>query len=306
MDRAQATAALDKAYDPVTTGTGRGARRTPATCRCRMRSSAATSTPARWSEAALRDRARRHHRRTGAGRDPPRTDRTRRSSRRSCSTSGACRRRRRTRPHRSIARQSTPDRPRAPRAVHVPRPDGPRLRRDRRHRRGARGRAAASTPPPRSACRPIATVIRPGARADAEVDGRARSPPSAWTAELVVTFRGPGVEDHAADRSESWIEFADDGTGRSSRSWTTPRSPRRSSPVAKDVKRPPLSAAFFRAPGGRVVGVAAGKDGLRLDADRDRGGDRAALADRADGRRRRRRSRSRSRRSPRRSRPRRP
>ena len=84
LDRAQATAALDKAYDAVTTG--RVVIQTEAGDV--VRALCAVRPPRRHRGDGRRRaprRARRHDRRTGAGRDPPRPRRRRRSSRPSCS-----------------------------------------------------------------------------------------------------------------------------------------------------------------------------------------------------------------------------
>ena len=53
--------------------------------------------------------------------------------------------------------------------------------------------------------------------------------------------------------------------------------------VAKGVRREPLSATYLRAPGGKIVGVAAGKNGRQLDASATAHGIMVALAARAYG-----------------------
>ena len=98
---------------------------------------------------------------------------------------------------------------------------------------------------------------------------------------LIVAFRGQEWKFKAA-RIRKWIHFADEGTGTVRPSVNLTAITKALKPVAKDVKRPPLSAAFFRSHG-RVVGVAASRDGLRLDVTATAAAVAHAIADRGRG-----------------------
>ncbi|HEY6570312.1 MAG TPA: peptidoglycan binding domain-containing protein, partial [Candidatus Limnocylindrales bacterium] len=98
---------------------------------------------------------------------------------------------------------------------------------------------------------------------------------------LIVAFRGQEWKFKAA-RIRKWIHFADEGTGTVRPMVNLTAITKALKPIAKDVKRPPLSAAFFRARG-RVVGVAASRDGLRLDVTATAAAVAQAIADRGRG-----------------------
>ena len=125
-----------------------------------------------------------------------------------------------------------------------------------------------------------ATEIRPS-RGDAEVQA-AKAAADRMVGRVVVTFRKDRWKIAPATVS-SWIGYTTASDGSVQPVANTAMIQKSLKKVSKGVRRDPLSAAYLRAPGGRIVGVAAGKDGLRLDAEQTAVAIRDALVRRAYG-----------------------
>ena len=99
---------------------------------------------------------------------------------------------------------------------------------------------------------------------------------------VVVTFRKDRWKIAPATVS-SWIGYTTASDGSVQPVADIAKIQKSLKKVSKGVRRDPLSAAYLRAPGGHIVGVAAGKDGLRLDAEQTAVAIRDALVRRAYG-----------------------
>jgi vancomycin resistance protein YoaR len=125
------------------------------------------------------------------------------------------------------------------------------------------------------------TVIPP-AHDDAEIAAAKTSAQQMGGGRVVVTFRDQKWK-IPASTVKSWLGFGTAADGSVQPVADVAKIQKALKKVAKGVRRAPLNAAYLRAPGGHIVGVAAGKDGLRLDAPATAAAIRDALLHRASG-----------------------
>ncbi len=116
--------------------------------------------------------------------------------------------------------------------------------------------------PPEVRVPAVATVIPP-ALTDVEVE-TAKLAADRMDAKLVVAFRGKEWKIKAAT-VRRWLGFSHGADGSVAPVVNMAAIRKSLKPVGKGVKRAPISAVYFKS-GGRVVGVAPSKDGLRIDA----------------------------------------
>ncbi len=124
-----------------------------------------------------------------------------------------------------------------------------------------------------------ATVISP-AVTDVEVQN-ATVAADKMDAKLVLAFHGQQWK-LKSTRIRKWITISHGADGSVQPTVNVAAIRKALKPVAKGVKLPPLSAAFFRSRG-RVVGVAPSKDGRRLDAAATAAAIAQAITDRGKG-----------------------
>ena len=125
----------------------------------------------------------------------------------------------------------------------------------------------------------IATVIQP-ALTDVEVE-TAKVAAEHMDGKLVVAFRGQEWK-LKGQRIRKWISFAHDANGSVTPVVDTAAIAKALKPVAKGVKRAPMSAVYFKSRG-RVIGVAPAKNGLRLNVPATAAAIAAAIAERGKG-----------------------
>ena len=128
---------------------------------------------------------------------------------------------------------------------------------------------------------PAPAVMIPPARGDDVVEA-VKGTAEDMVGRLVVTFRDKKWNIRAST-VRSWIGFGNGADGSVQTTVDEARIVKALKKVAKGVRRDPLSAVYLKAAGGRVVGVAAGKDGIRLDTARTAAAVSAALKARGLG-----------------------
>ena len=113
---------------------------------------------------------------------------------------------------------------------------------------------------------PAPAVPIPPARGD-DVVAAVKGSADQMAGKVVVTFRHKKWK-IPASTVKSWIGFGTAADGSVQPTVDEARIAKALKKVSKGVRRAPLSAVYLRGRGGRVVGVAAGKDGIRLDTAR--------------------------------------
>jgi len=124
-----------------------------------------------------------------------------------------------------------------------------------------------------------ATVIQP-AVTTVEVEA-AKTAAERMDGKLVVAFKGQEWK-LKGQKIRRWITFEHDANGSVQPVVDSAAIAKALKPVAKGVKRPPQSAVYFRSRG-RVVGVAPSKNGLKLDVRGTAAAIAAAIVERGKG-----------------------
>ncbi len=124
-----------------------------------------------------------------------------------------------------------------------------------------------------------ATVIQPAVTTVAVETAKVAA--ERMDGKLVVAYRGKEWK-LKGQKIRKWISFGHDANGSVQPVVDTAAIAKALKPVAKGVKRAPMSAVYFKSRG-RVVGVAPSKNGLRLDVPATAAAIAGAIAERGKG-----------------------